>query len=230
MPRPPPGGLALTQSPAYLFHRGRPAVIVWGLGFNDDGHPATPSTAAAIQSYFAAANVTLIGGVPTGWRTLTGDARPEPAWTAVYLGFAVIHPWLVGRFPDDAGAGCRDLTPRPCTLYSPPLLPLLLLLLQAQTRSTRARWCLTWPSVRRTASTTSPACGLGSPGRTVSGARPQHPAHPPPDAPPPLRSARRHDALQPDTAPERGLSVAPAQQRAGWRRRPPRDDALRRHV
>ena len=49
------------------------------------------------------AGVTLIGGVPTGWRTLTGDARPEPAWSSVYLDFPVIHPWLVGRFSDLSG-------------------------------------------------------------------------------------------------------------------------------
>ena len=94
----------LTASPAYLHHGGAPAVIVWGLGFADDGHPATPATAAAIQAYFAAQNVTLIGGVPTYWRTLKNDARADPAWAQVYLRFAVLHPWLVGRFPDDAGA------------------------------------------------------------------------------------------------------------------------------
>jgi hypothetical protein len=58
----------------------------------------------AIQDFFTAANVTLIGGVPTYWRTLRNDARPDPAWAPVYLRFAVVHPWLVGRFPDDAGA------------------------------------------------------------------------------------------------------------------------------
>jgi hypothetical protein len=96
--------LALPASPAYLHHRGKPAVVVWGLGFNDAGHPATAATAAAVQALFAAAGVTLIGGVPTGWRTRTGDAQPDPAWDAVYAAFAVVHPWLVGRFPDDAGA------------------------------------------------------------------------------------------------------------------------------
>lgn len=96
--------LQLTASAAYLRHRGAPAVAVWGLGFNDAGHPATPATARAVQALFAAAGVTLIGGVPTGWRTRTGDAQPDPAWDAVYAAFAVVHPWLVGRFPDDAGA------------------------------------------------------------------------------------------------------------------------------
>ena len=96
--------LKLTASTAYLHHRGAPAVVVWGLGFNDEGHPATPATARAVQALFATAGVTLIGGVPTGWRTRTGDAQPDPAWDAVYAAFSVVHPWLVGRFPDDAGA------------------------------------------------------------------------------------------------------------------------------
>ena len=30
-----------------------------------------------------AVGVTLVGGVPTGWRILSGDARPDPAWTQV---------------------------------------------------------------------------------------------------------------------------------------------------
>lgn len=94
----------LTTSPAYLHHGGKPVVIVWGLGFSDSGHPATPATATLIQDFFEARNVTLIGGVPTYWRTLRNDARADPAWTPIYLRFAFLHPWLVGRFPDDAGA------------------------------------------------------------------------------------------------------------------------------
>lgn len=35
---------------------------------------------------------------------MSGDARPDPAWTSVYLAFPVIHPWLVGRFSDIPGA------------------------------------------------------------------------------------------------------------------------------
>ena len=42
--------------------------------------------------------------MPSGWRTLDKDARPEPEWGAVYEQFAVVHPWLVGRFENDAGA------------------------------------------------------------------------------------------------------------------------------
>lgn len=96
--------LGLLSSPAYLQHRDKPAVVVWGLGFNDSGHPGTPTTALAVQSFFASAGVMLIGGVPSGWRTRDKDARPEADWDEVYAQFAVVHPWLVGRFKDDAGA------------------------------------------------------------------------------------------------------------------------------
>ncbi len=48
--------------------------------------------------------VTLLGGVPTHWRTLSGDSQSDPAWAAVYRSFDVISPWSVGRYRDEAGA------------------------------------------------------------------------------------------------------------------------------
>lgn len=95
---------SLTGSDSYLHHRRKPVVTLWGFGFNDDGHPSTPDTAAAVIAFFRSQNVTLVGGVPTFWRNLTHDARADPRWTDVYFSFDVLHPWLVGRFPDDAGA------------------------------------------------------------------------------------------------------------------------------
>ena len=97
----------VTESPRYLRHRGKPLLAIWGLGFND--RPATAAQARAIVDHFtsgapAAEQVTLMGGVPTHWRTLSGDAKPEPEWTGVYRSFDVISPWAVGRYADDAGA------------------------------------------------------------------------------------------------------------------------------
>ena len=59
-----------------------------------------------MQAFFRDKNVTLVGGVPSGWRTLSGDSRSDDgfAWSDVYAAFEVVHPWLVGRFKDDAGA------------------------------------------------------------------------------------------------------------------------------
>ena len=95
--------LAATSSPRYLRHRGRPVVAIWGLGFTD--RSATPAIANALLDYFetdAPAPVTVMGGVPTGWRTLDGDARSDPAWADVYRRFDVISPWAVGRSANDA--------------------------------------------------------------------------------------------------------------------------------
>jgi hypothetical protein len=48
--------------------------------------------------------VTLVGGVPSNWRTLNGDSKTDAAWATVYRSLDVISPWTVGRFGDDAGA------------------------------------------------------------------------------------------------------------------------------
>jgi hypothetical protein len=103
------GDLHLTDSPGYIFDRGKPVVGVWGLGFKD--RDTSPDQAAAIIRYFRTASVaaTVLGGVPTSWSNLGSDrqytdARPEPQWAAVYRSLDVISPWAVGRFNDDNGA------------------------------------------------------------------------------------------------------------------------------
>jgi hypothetical protein len=103
------GDLHLTNSPAYIFDRGKPVVGVWGLGFK--GRDITAEQAAAVIHYFRTASVptTVLGGVPTSWRNLGSDglyadASTEGNWGAVYRSFDVISPWSVGRFKDDAGA------------------------------------------------------------------------------------------------------------------------------
>ena len=101
--------LHLTDSPAYIFDRGKPVVAVWGLGFKD--RDVTPDQAAAIIRYFRTARVpaTVLGGVPASWRNLGSDrqyadSRTEPQWAAVYRSLDVISPWTVGRFSGNNGA------------------------------------------------------------------------------------------------------------------------------
>jgi hypothetical protein len=45
-----------------------------------------------------------MGGLPTYWRTLTGDAQTNAAWNAVFRSFDVISPWSVGRYSSSTGA------------------------------------------------------------------------------------------------------------------------------
>jgi hypothetical protein len=99
--------LKLTQSPRYLKHAGKPVMAIWGYGFTD--RPGTPAEVSALQKHFqsqapAGEQVTLMGGVPTHWRTLNNDAKTDPAWLPVYRAYDIVSPWAVGRFADDAGA------------------------------------------------------------------------------------------------------------------------------
>jgi hypothetical protein len=103
------GELHLTDSPAYIFDRGKPVVAVWGLGFED--RDISADQAAAIIRYLRTASVpaTVLGGVPASWRNLGSDGRYrdssiEPQWAAVYRSLDVISPWSVGRFGENNGA------------------------------------------------------------------------------------------------------------------------------
>jgi hypothetical protein len=94
----------ITNSTRYLCHKGKPVVAIWGFGFNDGNHLASPQQAQTVINWFKSQGVTVMGGVPTYWRTLTNDSYTNAAWTPVYLSFDVISPWAVGRFGDNAGA------------------------------------------------------------------------------------------------------------------------------
>jgi hypothetical protein len=98
--------LHVTSSPQYLHHRGRPLLAIWGLGFVD--RSPTPEQAAELIDFFRnhpdpRYRVTLLGGVPARWRTLTRDSKTDPRWAAVYRSFDILSPWSVGRFRDDQG-------------------------------------------------------------------------------------------------------------------------------
>lgn len=99
--------LGLTESDRYLHHNGRPFVAIWGFGFDD--RPGTPSQATALIEWFqssapARLQATVMGGVPTHWRTLDGDSYTDPAWADVYRSWDVISPWAVGRYDNNSEA------------------------------------------------------------------------------------------------------------------------------
>jgi hypothetical protein len=91
-----------TSSPYYLRHKGKPVVAIWGFGFS--GRSDTPAQAQQTAAWFKAAGCTVMVGVPSNWRTLTGDAQTNPAWSNAFRAFDIISPWAVGRYGDNAGA------------------------------------------------------------------------------------------------------------------------------
>ncbi len=100
--------LKVTESPQYLRDHGLPVLEIYGLGFTSHAE-FTAELAQQIVDYAktsapAKYRVTLIGGVPSYWRTGTHDSFAGPAWASVYRSFDVISPWAVGRYKDDKGA------------------------------------------------------------------------------------------------------------------------------
>ncbi len=92
----------VTNSPSYLHHNSKPVVAIWGFGFN--GRFDTPQQAQQAIDWFKAAGCTVMGGVPSNWRSLTGDAQTNPGWSNAFRAFDIISPWSVGRYNSNSGA------------------------------------------------------------------------------------------------------------------------------
>jgi hypothetical protein len=99
-----------TNSPNYLFHKGKPLVVVWGMG-KDSRWPVSPKVALDIVTFFKTNGCTVMGGVDNDWRLLGSGCRTNVdqgvSWTNVNNAYDVISPWFVGTFSGLAGA---DLT------------------------------------------------------------------------------------------------------------------------
>ena len=99
--------LKITDSPAYLHLHGKPLLQLWGFGFKD--HPGSADDVAQLMADLKAGHAglgaaALIGGVPTGWRTLSDDSQPDARWGQIYRSYDVVSPWMVGRMHDDQTA------------------------------------------------------------------------------------------------------------------------------
>jgi len=91
--------LRIPSSRAYLQLNGRPVVSVWGLGLRDGRHVVDPVIALQIILWFKQqAHAVVIGGVPAGWGSLSGDSTVDPQWAKVYAALDVVQPWTVGRY------------------------------------------------------------------------------------------------------------------------------------
>ncbi len=93
------GTLKITSSRAYLRDHGKPVVAIWGLGFRDPRRIQDPALGLAIVKWFKdTAHVRVMGGVPSGWRSLSADSSSNTGWAAVYSALDIVQPWTVGRY------------------------------------------------------------------------------------------------------------------------------------
>ncbi|MFT3788321.1 MAG: glycoside hydrolase family 71/99-like protein [Tepidisphaeraceae bacterium] len=93
----------VTEDPAYLKHRGKPVVVIWGVGFND-GRKYTLDDCALLIDAFKQDGCTVMVGVPTYFRSLDRDAVPDPKLLDVIARADVVSPWTVGRYDSPEAA------------------------------------------------------------------------------------------------------------------------------
>jgi hypothetical protein len=98
--------LKITESPNYLQDNRKPVLQLWGFGF--EGRPGDAGQVLSLINDLKAGQdslraATIIGGVPSNWRTRDGDAKRDAAWRDVYAAYDVLSPWTVGRYGDDSG-------------------------------------------------------------------------------------------------------------------------------
>eukprot|EP00547_Thalassionema_nitzschioides_P010926 CAMPEP_0194261432 /NCGR_PEP_ID=MMETSP0158-20130606/46023_1 /TAXON_ID=33649 /ORGANISM="Thalassionema nitzschioides, Strain L26-B" /LENGTH=1700 /DNA_ID=CAMNT_0039001553 /DNA_START=243 /DNA_END=5342 /DNA_ORIENTATION=+ len=97
----------ITKSQQYLHHRGRPLLGIWGFGVWDrevDYHHAQEILNWLQYEAEPKYRVSVMGGVPAGWRNLSRDSKMHISWETIYRRFEVISPWTVGRYVDQRTA------------------------------------------------------------------------------------------------------------------------------
>jgi glycoprotein endo-alpha-1,2-mannosidase len=99
----------VTRDPAdhaYMHHRGKPVVAVWGIGFND-GRSYTLAECFDLVNFLRndpvyGGNIVMVG-VPSYWRTLDHDCLPDPNVHTIIRTADIVSPWSVGRYSAAAG-------------------------------------------------------------------------------------------------------------------------------
>jgi hypothetical protein len=99
--------MRLCDDPAYLHHRGKPVVAVWGVGFNDKRAYTLEECRRFIEILKNDPEIggcAVMLGVPTYWREQKNDAMADPALHEVIALADIVSPWTVGRYrtPDEA--------------------------------------------------------------------------------------------------------------------------------
>ncbi|HWN94055.1 MAG TPA: glycosyl hydrolase family 18 protein [Methylomirabilota bacterium] len=95
--------MRVTDDPAYLRHRGRPLVAVWGVGFND-GRRYTLEECKRLVEFLKQDGCSVMLGVPSWFRELTRDSVSNSALHEVIALADVVSPWTVGRYRGTAEA------------------------------------------------------------------------------------------------------------------------------
>ena len=97
--------LGMNKPSAYLSHRGKPLVAIWGIGFNDNRKYGLKEAGRILDflkndPHFG--NVSVQLGVPAYWRELKSDAVPDSSLHDVIRMADIVRHWFVGRYKKEA--------------------------------------------------------------------------------------------------------------------------------
>lgn len=104
----------LTRDPAYLRHHGKPLLALWGCGFKNDDKPRPTledwrKIVTFLKDDREGGGLSIMLGVPSGWRTQTRDCIADPAILDLVALADVISPWTPGRYATPEAASAHAL-------------------------------------------------------------------------------------------------------------------------
>lgn len=96
---------ALTSSPAYATVNNKPVVQIWGPGFTS--RVGNAAKTIELIKFLQDRGCYVIGGVPTNWRTESGDSKP--GFMAAYKSYNMVSPWTPGRYKHLSGCDSHKI-------------------------------------------------------------------------------------------------------------------------
>jgi hypothetical protein len=96
--------LKVTSQPTnnYLYHRSKPLVVIWGLGFPDRGYNirniGIDKVINFLKNDMKYGGCSVMLGVPNWFRDLNIDTNPDPYLHELINSADVVMPWTVQRF------------------------------------------------------------------------------------------------------------------------------------
>lgn len=90
----------ITSDPAYLKHKGKPVIALWGFGFSHYDWDATAARELLdfLKDDPTYGGLTIMLGIPTWWRSLSRDCRNDKVIHELLEKADILSPWTVGRF------------------------------------------------------------------------------------------------------------------------------------
>lgn len=96
------------KNPSYLWHNGKPLVVVWGVGFPDRPQRDFEEGMKIVRDLKAMGFSVMIG-VPTFWRELGRDTLDDERLHDAILACDIVLPWFVGRYTREEYPQFHDL-------------------------------------------------------------------------------------------------------------------------